>query len=556
MFYYQALSDLINSALPEPTNKPLEKATNKTLGHFACTAALSLAKSQKRKPQELATEILQKLIQTNPNLLDFTETSIAGPGFINFRLEPKALAQDLQALLLQANILPQSTNTETLLVEYVSANPTGDLHLGHGRGAVLGSALVNLHRALGRKVIAEFYINDAGEQMNRLAGSADRILRKQAPEEEDYPANLLEPYLLDREYLISLTIQELRQEIQARILAKQKTVLSRLGVEFDEWISETSEVRASGRFEQTLKDLAAQNLTYEKDGALWLKSQSAGEERDRVLLKSESRAATYLAVDIAYHRYKFERAGELVNVWGADQQGQEVSLHNALRGLGEPAEKLKILYLQLVSLSQDGSELKMSKRAGTVVSVEDLLDEVGADAFRFNMLLSHPNNRFVFDVDLARRADDKNPVFYVQYAYARAGSILDNACSVDHEGNAAFCAQTEIEAFAGDLDLIEGQLSLSQSQDQEAYGATVDSLIALSLFAESVSEAALHNNPSAIAHELIALATEFHTFYSRCRVIDRTNKDLSLLRLNLVSAYRKVLGLGLELLGISRPHRM
>jgi arginyl-tRNA synthetase len=510
-----------------------EVPKNREYGDLSTTYAMSLAKDLKKAPTIIAQELTKYL---NDSLGEYLEASLLPPGFVNFKLKPLAFTETLLSLNSDILVHPEDQDTEPLLLEFVSANPTGDLHLGHGRGAVFGSALAELQKAVGRKVNTEFYINDAGEQMQKLGRSAWAIYSGIESSSEDYPREMIEPYL--DAIPPNLNQEELTEAVKNNILAKQKNLLKLLRVEYDLWVSEKEDLQAQGAIEETLKTLSERGLTYEKDGALWLASERLGDERDRVLIKSDNKRPTYLAGDIAYHLHKLKRFPKVLDVFGADHKGQELSLKVAMEALGFKADQLEFLFIQFVSLQEAGQELKMSKRAGNFISVEELLAKVGVDAFRFIMLTSHINNRMVFDVDVALRADDQNPVFYVQYAHARACSILRNAkeLSLSEEGDS--------------FELTKDSLS-----DREI-STTKDLILKMSFFNDEIHRAASTYNPSGIVHYLLDLSAKFHSFYNACRVIDEQKRELSEARLLVIKAFQRIMNLGLKTLLVDAHEKM
>lgn len=520
-------------------------------GDLCTTAPMNLAKALKMSPLKIA-EILKECLEKN--LTEKVKSiEILPPGFVNFRLSPEAHAEILKTLNSHENLIAQSEDKSKILLEFVSANPTGDLHLGHGRGAVLGSCIANVLKAVGRKVLTEFYINDAGEQIDKLGRSAWGVYKNLPASEDEYPKELIAPYVNNTEINkenkenkeSELSQDELTKIVKDRILTKQKNILERLGVSFDKWVSEKKELHENGALAQTLKDLEKNALVYENEGAIWLKSKELGDERDRVLIKSNGNRPTYLMGDLAYHRDKFARADELLNLWGADHFGQDVSLKLGLKALGLPSEKLNVLFLQLVSLLENGQEVKMSKRKGTVITVEEVLDEVGKSAFRAAMLMSNSNNRLIFDVDLAKRADDQNPVFYLQYAHARACSIVRKA-----ESDLSFENTEKTQE-------INAKDAFLEELPEKELKASKELLIKLSFFSQEVHNSAKTLNPCSVMNYLLELASMFHSFYNvPCKVVDEMNIKLSLARLSLVSAFRKVLKTGLDMLGIDAPEKM
>ncbi|MDX1919887.1 MAG: arginine--tRNA ligase [Candidatus Caenarcaniphilales bacterium] len=526
----------------------IEAAKSVEYGDYSTTAPLVFNKLLKKPPVQLAEQIKAAI---ENDLAEICSVEILPPGFINFRLTEKAHQINVKHLL-NGELVSKKQRSGKLMIEYVSANPTGDLHLGHGRGAVVGSALAEIIRATGREVLTEFYINDAGEQIQKLGKSAWNIYKNQPSEPGDYPPELLKDYVID--IAEGLNLEQLTEEVKNRILNKQKFVLERINVKFDKWTSEKEDLHQKGALEQAIQKLKNLNLTYEKEGALWLKSSELGDERDRVLIKSENKKPTYLAGDIAYHLDKFERADELLDIFGADHQGQEISLKVALKAFDKDSDKFHILFIQFVSLQENGEEVKMSKRNGSVITVEEVVEKTGADAFRFTLLVSHINNRMVFDVDLATKADDQNPVFYVQYAHARACSIIRNALQPHAETKETICTSEELEKAIQEGNILLA-LEKNELEDKEIL-ATKELIKKLSFFSNEVHRSAESMNPSSIAYYLMDLATLFHSFYSHCRAINYSKKGLSMARLLIIKAFQRVLQRGLSLLLVSAPERM
>jgi arginyl-tRNA synthetase len=531
----------------------LEPSKNKQLADLASTVALVLAKPLRKAPLQIANTLKESI---SPFLQDLTQVEVAPPGFLNFKLKPLAFARLLQNLN-TSQLINQNTAQPSLLIEFVSANPTGDLHLGHGRGAVVGSALASIYRATGRSVKTEFYINDAGEQIQKLGRSAWKLCTGQAQGEGDeYPAELIQPYVSDliEKGSNGLSFEELTDLVKGRILEKQKEVLGKLHVHFDRWVSEKTDIHDSGALDELLKRLKSLNLTYEQEGALWLKSSQLGDERDRVLLKSGGRRPTYLTGDLAYHLNKMSRSEQILDIFGADHKGQELSLKVALQACGQDINNFHLLFIQFVSIIENGEEVKMSKRTGSVIGVEEVLDKVGADAFRFMLLQSHINNRLAFDIDLAKRQDDQNPVFYVQYSHARACSILRKAVSEQPDGSSAFCSEQELLAAYQDQQLLNALLGPKLTEKEITF--TKELILKLAAFNREVWSAANNMNPSGLVHYLIELATAFHAFYAPCRVINFDEKTLSLARLALVRAFARIVKEALQILAVSAPERM
>ena len=520
----------------------IERTKTKEHGDVATNIAMLLAKEQKRNPLDIANEIKEKI--TSSNLISKLE--VAKPGFINIVISDSALAESLSEVFIQPLFgfgLPKTK--EKILVEYVSANPTGDLHIGHGRQAAIGSCLVNLLEASGHDVQSEFYINDYGEQIAKLSQTVWAIYKKLSGEtvewkEEFYPEELVLPYVKKAlaEKIENITIDSLGQRVKDIILKSQGDLLSSFRVNFNKWFSETS-LHLSGAVKETITKL--KDSSYEHEGAIWFKGKDLGDVRDRVLVRADGRP-TYLLPDIAYHIDKFSRGySKLITIWGADHHGQEVSLKGGLKALGYDDSKLEIVFVQLVSLKKDGQEVKMSKRAGTVVTVQEVLDEVGADAFRYFLVESHSNNRMVFDIDLAKKQDKDNPVYYIQYAHARCCSIFRQA----------------VQEY-GDLNLIKNKelllnLFLVNNQESEVTKSLVLKILD---FPEEIALASNNRTPNRIANYLKDLACEFHQFYTICRVISKKEEDLTKARLCLVEAVKLTIANGLKILGITAPEAM
>jgi len=538
----QQISSLLKDSFPEidPSLIKLEKPSSSQYGHLCTTAALVIAKAVKKNPWQIAQDLTSQLSEI-PSISDCAEIELVRPGFINFRLNALGWAMALSSM--QQDVLIERTNSpEDFLVEYVSANPTGDLHLGHGRGAVLGSSLVQILKAVGHSVQSEFYINDAGEQMKKLSRSAWKIYQGQntSAENDEYPPELLKRYVTDLRS--DLSEEEVAGQVKERIIDKQREVLESLGVSFEHWISEKKHIHESGLFGDILGELRTRDLTYSRDDALWLKSESLGDQRDRVLLKSQNQQPTYLAADLAYHSDKLARGQKLINIWGADHAGQEKSMLLSLQALGYDARRLQLLFLQLVSLSKDGQEVKMSKRTGSVITIEETVDEVGVDAFRGIMLTSHHNNRLVFDLDLLKQSNEKNPAFYLQYSHARACSVLRRSGEITSLEDVD--RQTLMRAF--DPELPEPEMSASCELMRE-----------LMFFSPVVHNAAQSLNPSAVLHYLLSLASTFHIFYDTpCKVLDIKDRELSKARLYLLVIFRNTMAKGLSILGMSAPETM
>ena len=554
MSYKQKIQSEIKKAIGNSINNVLIERTKLTEhGDVATNIAMILAKEEKRNPIDIANEIKAK-ITTDDNLISHIQ--VAKPGFLNFIVGDYALAESLVEALHTTPLQPygfvKPKSKEKILIEYVSANPTGDLHIGHGRQAVIGSCLVNLLQAAGNEAGSEFYINDYGEQISNLSETAWAIYKKLQGEniewkEDFYPEEILKPYVkkiveaCHGKPSEDLTKEILTNQAKDLILKSQKKLLSSFKVDFDKWFSE-SELHKRGDVQEIINKLKEKKLVYEQEGALWFKAKDFGDIRDRVLIRSDSRP-TYLLADIAYHVDKFKRGyNYLITVWGADHHGQEISLRASLKALGFDDKKLEIIFVQLVSLKQGGQEVKMSKRTGAFVTVEEVLSEVGADAFRYFLIESHANNRMVFDIDLAKKQDKDNPVYYIQYAHARCCSIFRQAGAIP---------ELTLQEQSCTPDVF---MNLFKANNKE-YGVTKALILRILDFPEEVIQAVETRSPNRIANYLKDLATDFHSFYTICRVI---TKDINLTkaRLGLIQATKITITNGLKILGVTAPEAM
>jgi len=521
----------------------LERPREAEHGDLATNLALLVARSRRTNPRQVAEEVVAKL--------DFPEgvvsrVEIAGPGFINLWLAGDQLASALATIVGAGERFGRSETGRGVRVnvEFVSANPTGPLHVGHGRGAALGDGIAALLEWTGHEVTREFYINDAGVQIDRLVESLwariqQRRGRDQAIPEGGYHGEYLleaaeravaelEAPLLDGPF--AAAAPALRTLVLALQREEQDRLLADFGVRFEVHSSEQG-IYDSGRVQAALDELAAKSLSYEKDGALWLRSEAHGDDKDRVLRKSDG-TLTYLVPDIAYHRDKHARGfHRVIDVWGADHHGYIPRMRAALRALGYPDDFFEVALVQLVKVVKDAAEVRMSKRAGDYVTLRDLLDWVGVDAARYFFLMTRGKTPFTFDVDLARKQTDENPVFYVQMAHARMSGIFRVA------GRAPEDAGDRAELAA-----------LPAPQDLEL-------LKQLTRFPEVVAAAAEAREPHRITGYLEDLARVAHNWYHHCRVLGEAEAT-ERARLVLARAARIVLGNGLRLLGLSAPDRM
>lgn len=544
------MSDLVRAelariaeALGAPgTEFVLERPRESGHGDLATNLAMMLAKPLRATPRALAEAVVGML--TLPVSV-IAKAEIAGPGFINFWLAGDALSAQVSEVLRRGVDYGRHASAagRHVNVEFVSANPTGPLHVGHGRGAALGDGIAALLEWSGHTVTREFYVNDAGVQIDRLVESLWARVQQQRgtdlpiPEGGYHGEYLVEAaglFLAGEPVAAQGGLEAARPVLRTFILAlmgeEQRQLLKDFGVVFDVWTSERA-MYAEGRVTHALDLLAARGLTFEHEGALWLRSTDFGDDKDRVLRKSDG-SYTYLLPDIAYHIAKRERGfDQVIDVWGADHHGYIPRMRAALLAMGYPSDFFDVALVQLVKVVKGGDEVKMSKRAGDFVTLRDLVDMVGVDAARYFFLMRKGESPFVFDVDLATRQTDENPVFYVQMAHARLSGIFRTA-NVD-------------------------PATLDHTVDLTALPKPEDAALAklLPVFPEAVQRAARDLQPSRVTDYLEDLARVTHAWYHHCRVLGEP-PAVEANRLALALATRTVLANGLRLLGCSAPDRM
>ncbi len=518
-------------------------------GHFSTNIAMGLASKENKAPRQIASIILDN-IKDKDSIVE--KIDIAGPGFINFWIKKGAWLKRLYEILEKQEEYGRQDigKGKKILIEFVSANPTGPLHVGHARGAALGDTLFRIMEFCGYKVTREFYINDAGQQI-RLLGKSIFSRFKQFVD-PDYPfpddgyhgsyivelakriSKNIDLNKMDKEEAIEFCAQKGKEIMLEQI----KKDLSDFGVEFDVWFSEKS-LYESGLLKKALNNMHKKGLLYEKDNALWIRTSQFGDDKDRVVKKSDGQF-TYFASDIAYHINKRERGfNQAINIWGADHHGYIPRLKAALICQGIPKDWLKIMLIQLVKLWKDGKEVKMSKRSGKFVTFRELMDEVGTDAMRFVFLTKSHDSTLDFDIDLVKRQDSENPVYYVQYAHARICSIFRKA-----ESEGIFFKMPQKE----ELDFLQ-------------LPEEIELIRNISEFPYILKEIVAFLEPHRLTYYLTSLSAIFHRYFNlgtnipENRVISK-NKQLTMIRLALLKAVKIVIYNGLRLLGVNAPERM
>jgi len=571
----QAMADsgLRDKSLSLKDEIQIEKTRDGRYGDFASNIAMVIAAQTGRKPRELAEDIARHI----PPSDTVERIEVAGNGFINFFIDKRAYLRTINDILESGKNFGRSDfgREAPLLVEFVSANPTGPLHIGHGRGAAYGAAVANLLEAVGYRVDREYYVNDAGRQMDILAVSvwlrylelrgleigfpgkayqgdyvkniAGRILREKGdsllrevpapterPERENDGEKQLDRWIAhartalgadDYRYIFNFSLNEILDDIRAD--------LEEFGIRYDNWFSESS-LAAGKNVDECINQLRNNGYLREKDNALWFASSQFGDEKDRVVVRDNGQA-TYFAADIAYHRSKFTRGYKrAIDIWGADHHGYMARIKAALNALGEDPEKLDILLVQFASLYRGGQKVQMSTRSGQFVTLRELREEVGNDAARFFYVMRKSDQHLDFDLELAKAQTNDNPVYYIQYAHARICSVLRQMREKGYDFTPA--------PGSADLEV------LTEPREQVL-------LMRLSDYPGIVHAAATGYEPHQVAYYLRELANEFHTYYNACQFLVDT-ENLRKARLSLVCAVGQVIRNGLELLGVSAPERM
>ena len=560
----QERGKLIIEHMPAVT---LEAPKRPEWGDVSSTVAMSLSASERRPPHEIAQIIIDHLEERDAL---FHRVEIARPGFLNLTVRQQLWMEVLQEIESQGATYGHSQVGlgRRILVEYVSANPTGPLHVGHGRGAAVGQAIVRLLQATGHEAVSEYYINDAGRQMKLLGLSVfARYLEsygKTAPFPEDgyqgdYIRAVAEKMKAEEgDALLSLPEGQAEQRSQAfayrELLALIREDLERFGITFESWFSEASLLN-SGKVAQVLEEFKAQHLLFEQDGAEWFRSSAFGDEKDRVIRKQQGEY-TYLASDIAYHRDKLRRGfDQLVDVWGADHHGYIPRMQAVVQAYGYPKERLRVVLVQMVNLLRGGRKIEMSKRAGEFITLREVMDEVGADAAKFFFLMRDANSHLDFDLELAKQQSQENPVYYVQYAHARIASLR------------------RVASARGIACPLPSQANLDLLQDPDELAL----IRKLSAFPVVLQASAVELEPHRMAYYLRELAGLLHPFYNKHRILppavesdgspihasasssrhqEALSSELTGARLALMWGVQQVVRNGLNVLGVSAPDQM
>ncbi len=526
-----------------PVEIQLEIPKNPEHGDFASNLAMTMAKVERKAPRQIA-EALVAALQGNP-LCDKVE--IAGPGFINFRLAASCWYRVLDQVMEQGAQYGRSRIGAGTRVqgEFVSANPTGPLHIGHGRGAVVGDAVAAVLQAAGFEVQREYYVNDAGNQVKTLGRSILLRLRELQGQSIEFPEDgyqagyvreLAAQLRAEKGELAGLDETE-AIELCARfgvekVLDWIAVDLKIFGIEFDQWYSEKS-LYDRNLVDAELAKLKEKGLSFEQDQALWLRTTEYGDDKDRVLIKSDG-SYTYFASDVAYHMEKFERGFDrVIDVWGADHHGYIPRMKAMLAGLGHPPEDLQVLLIQMVNLLRDGQPVTMGKRSGNFITLREVVDEVGRDACRYFFLMRRCDSQLDFDLELAKQQSSDNPVYYVQYAHARV-------CSINRNAAAEGVAQPKLDEVDCSKLQLDEELQLVKQ---------------LARFPETIIGAAVNHEPHRVVFFLQELAAQFHSYYNRQRVLVE-DPATTQARLYLINSVRIVIANALQILGVSAPDKM
>ena len=522
----------------------LEKPKDKLHGDFATNIAMQLARIAKKAPRQIANDIAKELNQEEASI---EKVDIAGPGFINFFMKNDFLLDIIPTVLEQGEDYGKTDTGKgrRVQVEFVSVNPTGDLHLGHARGAAFGDVLCNLFAAAGFDVEREYYINDAGSQIEKLGLSVEARYLQEIGQDKEMPEDGYNGQIIidmakaiiekDGDTWVEKSHEERVSYMKEfGLQASLKNIerdLQDFHVEFDNWFSERS-LYKDGQIPEAVKKLEEGNYIYEKDGATWFKSTDFGDDKDRVIIKQDG-SYTYLTPDIAYHKNKLDRGfDKIINVWGSDHHGYIARMQAAIQALGYASDKLDVKIIQMVNLFEGGEKVKMSKRTGKAVSLRELMEEVGIDAARYFFVARSNDTQLDFDMDLARSQSNENPVYYVQYAHARICTMLEQAKNKGFDTEATF----------------DDSLLTSEKEH--------DLMKKLGEFPQVVADAAEKHAPQRLTNYVYNLSALLHSFYNAEKVLDTDNRERTSARLALMKAVRITIANALDLIGINAPEKM
>jgi arginyl-tRNA synthetase len=535
----QAAGEIPSVVLPAPA---VERPSRPEHGDYASNLPLQLSRAARQNPMQLA-ETIAKHVGGHPAI---GEVSVAPPGFVNIRLADAWLSEQVNAVLERGDGFVRSNigGGKKVQVEFVSANPTGPLHVGNGRWASIGDSLARTLDAAGYQVEKEYLVNDAGTQSQVFGDTVfaryQQLYGKDVEiPEGGYPgdyvvdvAQEIKDEVGERFLDATETPVELKRLAADKMIARIRDDLSALGVEYDVWFMESSMYEESDTYEVAMKHLRDRNAVVEKEGAVWFASSTLGEEKDNVLIRSNG-APTYFASDIAYHYDKFFKRGfdQVIDIWGADHQGHVSRVQTAVQALGVEEGRLEIIIGQLVGLKRGGETVRFSKRAGEIITLREVIDEAGADACRFFFLQRSADSQMDFDIDLAKRQSSENPVYYVQYAHARSSGIIAQA------------TERGLKYEDGDVSLLRHEAELT----------LLRKMLLLPELVETISQ---NHEPHQLPHYALELANSFHDFYEKCRVLDDDAPDMTRARLRLIAAAQIVLASALGLMGMSAPEKM
>ncbi|QHJ70454.1 arginine--tRNA ligase [Planococcus halotolerans] len=527
----------------EPVDVHLEAPKDKANGDYATNIAMQLTRIARKAPKVIAEAIVSNIDKESANI---EKIEIAGPGFINITIKKDYLLDVVKTVLDQQENYGRTNSGagEKIQVEFVSANPTGDLHLGHARGSSVGDSLCNVLDFAGYDVSREYYINDAGNQINNLALSIEGRYFEELGKGESMPEDgyrgqdiidIAKGLVAEHgDKFLNMTHEERYAEFRKHglevELAKLQKDLADFRVEFDVWFSETS-LYENGKIDLALQKLRDNGHIYEEGGATWFRSTTFGDDKDRVLIKNDG-SYTYLMPDIAYHEDKISRGfGKLINIWGADHHGYIPRMKAAIEALGYDRDTLEVSIIQMVQLYKDGEKMKMSKRTGKAVTMRELVELVGLDAVRYFFAMRSGDSHMDFDLDLAVSQSNENPVYYAQYGHARISSILRQA---EEQGYTASTDNLELLADEKEIDVLKK----------------------IGDFPQVIADAAKQRAPHRVTTYIQELASQFHSFYNANKVLDTSNEEMTRARLALITAVKTTLANALKTVGVSAPEKM